>query len=641
MVRHLLGDIETRSRAELTKVGQRRYAADPSTQITTATWFWRGGNRIESACFVPGLEHLGTSHPREYWEAVGKADRCTFHNAGFDINVMRAVNPFFRPDLRKIDCTMARAQRLALPGGLDNLAKALGIEGKTDGGRALVMATCKPRRDGTFNEDPDIFRGLIDYNIQDTAVLAAVDEKLPLLPDEERIIWERTWRKNALGLPIDLRLAEAIAARREQIEREVRQELIDLTNGTVTAVTQRARILTWLQSQGVEVENTRKETLEELVHNAEDLPYKPYRVAHIMMESGGMAPSKAQAILDRHVNGRYLDGTRYHGARSGRGTSEGVNTFNIARPSGKNDIDATIARLKGGDQTLNNVALTDCLRGMIAAPDGYQIIDVDEANVELRICLWLANDQPRLDIIRNGGDLYIHQAKLLFGLPESADKKSHPKQRQDAKPVVLGCGYGMGGNRFYNNSKKDIPGLTLEMATAWVHQYRQTNKPIVALWRELNDAAVMALNNRGAQIAAAGGKLLFDYDGGTLWLQLPSGRRLPHYDPRIDEESGDMVFWRARSGRMLKQKAYGGGWTEIACQSIGRDLLTAVEKQVEQELPDVTLLLDVYDSLVGLAPVFTANQRVDDIVNIMRRGQPWSHGLPLDGEGYAADRMRK
>lgn len=638
---HLLADIETRSRVDLARAGQRRYAADPSTQITTATWFWKGGNRVESCCFIPGLEHLGTSSPIDYWQAVGSASKVTFHNASFDINVMSAVNPFFRPQLDKIDCTMARAQRLALPAGLDNLAKALGVEGKTDGGRALVMATCKPRKDGTFNEDPDIFRRLIDYNVQDTVVLNSVDNLLPQMPDEERIIWSRTWRKNAIGLPIDLALARAIAERRGEIEREVTQELMELTGGAVTAVTQRARILAWLQMQGVGIENTRKETLEELLHSETDIPYGAYRVATIMMESGGMAPSKAQAILDRHVNGWYLDGTRYHGARSGRGTSEGVNTFNIARPSGKNDIDACIAKLKAGNQALDNTALTDCLRGMIAAPDGYQVIDVDEANIELRVSLWLADDQDRLSIIRNGGDLYIHQAKMLFGLPPEADKKSHPLQRQNAKPVVLGCGYGMGGPRFYNNSKKDIPGLTIEMAGAWVYQYRQTNRPIVALWRELDNAAKMALQYPGTMIAAAGGKLTFDYDGSTLWLQLPSGRRLPHYAPHTDQQTGDMVFWRARSGRMVRQKAYGGGWTEIACQSIGRDLLTFVEKQVEQELPDVTLLLDVYDSLVGLAPTAVAAQRVDDIVAIMRRGAQWSGGLPLDGEGYHAPRMKK
>jgi len=54
--------------------------------------------------------------------------------------------------------------------------------------------------------------------------------------------------------------------------------------------------------------------------------------------------------------------------------------FNIARPSGKYDgqegrpaIDSIIDRLKQGHTSLGNVALTDCLRSTIAAPQGWMV----------------------------------------------------------------------------------------------------------------------------------------------------------------------------------------------------------------------------------------------------------------------------
>ena len=47
-------DLETRSRADLPVVGARRYAVDPSTQITTAVSF-----PVPGAC--PVYPHLGTS----------------------------------------------------------------------------------------------------------------------------------------------------------------------------------------------------------------------------------------------------------------------------------------------------------------------------------------------------------------------------------------------------------------------------------------------------------------------------------------------------------------------------------------------------------------------------------------------------
>ena len=59
---------------------------------------------------------------------------------------------------------MGRAQSLALPGGLDQVCTTLGIEGKDPRGRELVMKTCRPQRDGTFNEDVQTYRELMAYN---------------------------------------------------------------------------------------------------------------------------------------------------------------------------------------------------------------------------------------------------------------------------------------------------------------------------------------------------------------------------------------------------------------------------------------------------------------------------------------------
>jgi len=69
--------------------------------------------------------------------------------------------------------------------------------------------------------------------------------------------------------------------------------------------------------------------------------------------------------------------------------------------------------------------------------------------------------------------------------------------------------------------------------------------------------------------------------------------------------------------------------------------VTAAEADIENELPDVVLVLDVYDSILSLAPAHIAKQRSEQMREIMRRPRPWTAGLPLDCEGYEADRMRK
>src|SRR5262249_33500402 len=138
------------------------------------------------------------------------------------------------------------------------------------------------------------------------------------------------------------------------------------------------------------------------------------------------------------------------GARSGRGTSEGVNVFNLARPSGKYDgkkgrphIDTVIQGLKQGFK-YDNIALTDCLRGCIATPDGWEICDNDLSNAELRIALWMANDTERSTILANGADLYMANAIRVLRLPPDATKDTHPKERQTFKSVTLGGNYALG-----------------------------------------------------------------------------------------------------------------------------------------------------------------------------------------------------
>ena len=105
---------ETRSRVDLQKAGARRYAADPSTGITSVVWQFHGVRK--RAC--PVHPHLGTHTLADLYVDARACRRFIAHHANFDVSILRAVNPFLDLPLSKIDCTMGRAQSLALPGGL-------------------------------------------------------------------------------------------------------------------------------------------------------------------------------------------------------------------------------------------------------------------------------------------------------------------------------------------------------------------------------------------------------------------------------------------------------------------------------------------------------------------------------------------
>lgn len=644
-----LGDLETRSRTDLKKSGARRYAADPTTCITTASWIFRGVRKNLSTIHPFLGTHAITDLYDDLRQAAASGGRTVFHNANFDISVLTGLNPFFNVPLSAIDCTMGRAQAVAMPGGLDDLCAALGVKGKDPRGKALVMATCKPMRNGLFNEDVQTHRELLEYNDEDREALMRVDELLPPLSAAERKVFERTWRKNSLGLPIDVHLATAIAIRREEIEIESQAELRELTQNAVTKVTQRKRILNWANggNRAAGLEGTKKHEVAEALAD-ENLHPDVRRVLEILQQDGGSAPLKAQALLDRHVSGWYKDATRFFGARSGRGTSEGANMFNIARPSGKYNIEEVIAGLKAGFIKYNNTALTDCLRGCIVAPDGYLIADNDESNAELRIALWQAGDTDRLGILAKNGDLYMYNAiQALPHLPKDANKNTHPKERQTFKSVTLGGNYQLGWRTYMafliktaaeNGLKRED--ITDTKAQQDIMGYRRANPLLQQLWFNLADAFKQCIYDHPSRIFTAG-KIAFQKDQhGTIWMLLPSGRAIPHYNAHISYD-GEMAFYRAKYGMMLRQKAFGGSLLEISCQAMTRDIITASEEDIENELPDVHLILDVYDSILALVPKHNAEERSEQIRQIMSRPRSWTSGLPIGAEGYVHTRMKK
>lgn len=637
----LHADFETRSRTDLKKAGVRKYAADPSTQITTAVWHFRG--RWKTACTVH--PHLGTHTLIDLFLDVRECRRFVAHNAAFDVSILHASNPFDRIPVEKIDCTMGRAQSLSLPGGLDDVNKALGIAGKDPRGSQLVKATCKPKKDGTFNEDLQTFKELLEYNVQDVRCLIELDKQLPALSPAERLVFERTWRKNDRGLPVDVELAQAIASRRQDIEEEAQRKLLELTDGAVTKVSQRQRILKWCAGKGAHIDSTQKHIIAETLAD-DSLDSDVRLLLELLQESGGSAPLKAQSVLDRQIDGSYKDGTRYFGARSGRGTSEGANMFNIARPSGKYDgedgrptIDSVIDGLKMGFN-YDNTALTDCLRGVVQAPPGYKIIDIDLSNAEYRLAMWLADDRRRLEMLAKNDDPYMYNAIAMGWCPPGSTKKTHPKERTDSKPLTLGANYQLGWKTYMAHQRRSGRAIGEDKARSDISSIRKANPLLVELWDALGDTFRQCIYDKPGRRYNVHMLSFQKDDNGTVWLILPSGRGIPHWSAHITNE-GQMAFYRAKFGAMREQNIFGGGILEIFCQGATRDLITLAEEDIENELPDVTLLLDVYDSILAWAPEDVAEQRAKEMRAIMRRVRPWAQGLPVDAEFYVADRMKK
>ncbi len=317
--------------------------------------------------------------------------------------------------------------------------------------------------------------------------------------------------------------------------------------------------------------------------------------------------------------------------------------FNIARPSGKFDPEQVITGLKQGFP-YGNVALTDALRGCIVAPPQWMVCDNDESNAEYRLAMWLAGDQERLDLLAMpDSDPYMYNAIRMNWAPEGATRYTHKKPRDEAKPVTLGGNYAMGWKKYIVDQRKKGRNIDEIKAKSDIYGYRDANPKLFgrgALLDSLADAFRFSIYEQPGRILPAG-RIAFQKDvHGTVWMMLPSGAAIPHYSAHIIH-GGDMAFFRGKFGAMMRQRTHGGALLEIACQRLTRDLITAAEADIERELPDVVLILDVYDSILALAPAAIAKERSEQMRAIMRRPRHWTAGLPLDCEGYEGSRYAK
>lgn len=110
-------------------------------------------------------------------------------------------------------------------------------------------------------------------------------------------------------------------------------------------------------------------------------------------------------------------------------------------------------RLLSGDvEDLDQKAINALTRACIHAGPGNILSIVDYSAIEARVLAWLAGDEPALDLFRSGGDPYKRLGAKIFGVPEAQIPKGGDK-RDLAKRAELGCGYGMGAEKFYLTSQ--------------------------------------------------------------------------------------------------------------------------------------------------------------------------------------------
>jgi DNA polymerase len=399
------------------------------------------------------------------------------------------------------------------------------------------------------------------------------------------------------------------------------------------------------------------------------MPPAVRRALELRQEAAKSSTAKLVAMKEKaSADGRIRNTHQFHAASTGRWAGRGVQPQNLfrGRPGMKPaDIDAMFSMLD--DKAMLDLfygpsmdAITDCIRGMLIAGEGNELVACDLSAIEARGLAWLAGQESVLEIFRSHGKIYEHDAANVFHVPIEEVTKA---QRQIGKVLRLSMGYqgGVGaGQAMARNYDVHIPDEEFDtLKKAW----RAANQRIVQYWYALEEAVIGAMRDGGITSAGpAGRQVKFRKAGSFLWALLPSGRALCYPYPELrmvmtpwGEEKEQLTFMTVvdqtqkkkakvlpdpnARGRWQRVSTYGGSLAENMTQAIARDLLADAMVKIEAE--GIEIVFHVHDEAVAEVKKFRATYALERMTAIMSETPAWAKGLPLAAEGWKGKRYRK
>lgn len=651
-------DFETRATVDLRKSGVYPYAMHPDTDI----WVMAYAFDEEDV----DVWHPGEPLPARVAAHVEAGGEIRAWNAQFEkviwreIMVPRYNAPPVRPE-QWVD-TAAEAAAMALPRSLDQAANVLGIKQKKDSeGYGLMMRMTKPRRidpDGTIIwwHDPARLERLDEYCRQDVRVERAAKKALRPLNPLERRIYLLDQAINDRGVHIDVPLVQAAIRIVDEGMARANITIDEITGGAVTTITNHNALAGWLTLEGVENEGVSKPALKELLES--DLDPKIRKALELRAQAGRTSVAKLGSMLNViAADWRARGLTLYHAASTGRWGGKLIQPQNFPRGEVKN-VEEFIDMVQANAYDLIDqfahpiVVVLSMLRAMLIAKPGYDLIAGDFSAVEARVVNWLAGQDDVLDLFRayDAGDKtkdpYKVMAVKMGRAKTTADVTV--QDRQAGKAAELGCGFGMGHDKFVT-AAWDVyqVRVTLEEAKSAVDIYRKSHARVKQLWYDAENAAIEATQNPGRVVIFGGRKNLKAIVAGSyLYLVLPSGRALAYAAPRVQpgktpwgEEKDQLTYMgvHPKTNQWVRMSTYGGHLTENLVQAVARDLLA--EAMLRLEEAQYPIVLHAHDEAV--AEVAKGIGSLKEYESIMAASPAWADGLPILVEGWRGERYRK
>ena len=641
-------DVETYCDLDIKEVGAYRYCTHPSFEILLFAYAF-DDEAVEIIDFMND-EVLP-------FDVVGALDDKDILKTAFNANFERNAisNDMYYPDgmpPEQWECTMIKALTMGLPGSLDMVGKALHLpedKQKMKEGKSLIQYFCKPCKPTKANggrtrnlpvHDPEKWEKFKEYCKQDVEVERNIRKKLSKykIIDDEKKLWNLDQRINDRGINLDMDLILNAIKCDEQFKERCMNEARELTG--LDNPNSPTQLKKWLGDKvGYAVGSINKDVIPTLIQDAEAQGNTEVkRMLELRQLMGKTSTKKYQTMVNaRCEDGRVRGLLQFYGAnRTGRWAGRLVQVQNLPQ-NHLEDLDEARnciieGRFEDAEFLFDSISdtLSQLIRTAFIPTEGNRFIVADFSAIEARVIAWLAGEKWRLDVFKNGGDIYCASASKMFKVPvEKHGVNGHLRQKGKIAELALGYGGSVGAIKAFDKAGS-IPDDELQPL---VKDWRAASPNITKFWWDVDRAAKKAIREKTT--VSIQYSIKFIYDPGVLFIQLPSGRRLSYIRPKIEPGpyESDVITYEGMeqtTKQWVRLDTYGPKLVENIVQAVARDCLGITMKRVEEKGYEV--VMHVHDELIMDVPIGQGS--LGEVNAIFGETIPWAPGLPLSADGY-------
>jgi len=636
-------DFETRSECDLKTAGVYNYARHATTQVLCMSYAF---DDEDVQTWTPD-----EPFPIRVHEAVMYGVKVYAHNAAFERLIWTYVlGPDYNvavPRLEQFYCTAAQARANCAPGSLEDVGRFAGASMKKDHrGAMLVRKCCIPPFDTELL--PDLFA----YCEQDVRAMRAISQAMRPLSDDELADYHVNERINDRGIYVDVDLCKAAVRYAGDEADDIQKTFTEITGlpsvrsprmreWVLERVGPEAKKLMWSNEKWSIDKSVRANLLT--MEDPDEVPPDVAEVIQCADDIWASSVAKYQRLAaladkeDHRIRGAFVFAG---GSATGRASSYGAQVHNLPRKSAQNPDAVRTAMVRGHAVVPKHGArITDVLKSMlrptVMAEPGHVLIAYDWSAIEGRVHPWLSNcpsGEQKLDVFRSGLDPYKVNAASTFGVRY---EDVTPEQRQVGKVQELALGFLGGPGAFETFGRIYGVRLTENEVKRAVEGWRRANPWAMAHGQNLEEAYLRAMRNPGREFPA--GRVVYMFDGQTLWYALPSGRVLCYPNAQFDPE-GNVTYTKAawKPAADATEWPRARLWRGLACENVVQATAHDLLRVALRQLPET--IAHVHDEIVVECREEDAEAMSARVHEVMCTPPEWAQGLPLAAEGAVTRR---